>query len=292
VLLWLTSLTLRVASSVFIALWVLLVLPETQLYRDLTHWCIHAEAHSVGVHFDVQGHAVGWVGSWLPSVVLVAAIAAIAGRTVHAVRVVRHVVASHALGPGPGGSVIVGGSEVVLAAIGFRRPRVVVSAGALTTLDDAELAAALSHETGHIARHHHVVLAYALGCAGAARLIPGTRAALRELRFHIERDADDWALQRNHDRFALASAICKAATLSRGSDAVLAALTGGSLNRRLDLLSAASPRPEKSLSRRAIDCAAVVICGVAVGSAIAIPAEALGAVEGKVPPHAHHHCVS
>lgn len=50
-------------------------------------------------------------------------------------------------------------------------------------------------------------LLYALG-----RLVPGSRQALRELSFHLERDADRWSLARRNDRQALARVITKAAT--------------------------------------------------------------------------------
>jgi hypothetical protein len=291
-LLWLTSLSLRMVLGVFAALWVLLVLPTTEAYKFLTHWCVHAEAHSIGIHVDVQGHAVGWVAVWLPLVVIAGAIGLEFIRTVQAIRSVEHAVASDTLGHGPGDSVIVGGPEVLLAATGFAHPRVVVSTGALTALDDEELAAGLAHESGHIARRHHVVLAYAACCRAGGRLIPGTRRAVDELRFHIERDADEWALRRDHDPFALASAICKAATMSGGNEGVLTALTGGALDRRLDRLASLGAPASKPLYRRLVDCAAIAVCCLAVASSIAIPAEALGAVGGDVPPHGHHHCVS
>ena len=291
-LLWLTSLSLRLVLGMFVILWVLIALPTTEAYKFLTHWCVHAEAHSIGIHVDVQGHAVGWVASWFPMLAFVGAIGFALIRTVRAVRSVQRVVASDSLGHGPGDSVIVGGAEVLLAATGFARPRVLISTGALTALDDEELAAGLAHESGHIARRHHVVLAYAACCRAAGRLIPGTRRAVEELHFHIERDADDWALRRNHDPFALASAICKAATMSGGNDGVLTALAGGALDRRLDRLSALEAPARKPLYRRIADCGAIVVCCLAVAASIAIPAEALGAVGGDVPPHGHHHCVS
>jgi hypothetical protein len=291
-LLWLTSLSLRLLLGVFVVLWVLLVLPTTEIYKVLVHWCVHAEAHSIGIHFDVQGHAVGWVASWFPLVALVGAVALALTRTVRAVRSVDQAVATDALGHGPGDSLIVGGPEILLAATGFARPRVLISTGALAALDDEELAAGLAHESGHIARRHHVVLAYAACCRAGGRLIPGTRRAVDELHFHIERDADEWALRRDHDPFALASAICKAATMSGASDGVLTALGGGALDRRLDRLASLDAPATKPLYRRVVDCGAIIVCCLAVAASIAIPAEALGAVGGDVPPHGHHHCVS
>jgi hypothetical protein len=50
-----------------------------------------------------------------------------------------------------------------------------------------------------------------LRVAGVARAIPGIRTGERELRFHIQRDADQYAVRTLHDPLSLASAICKAA---------------------------------------------------------------------------------
>ena len=95
---------------------------------------------------------------------------------------------------------------------GLARPTLVVSAGALARLDDAELAAAIAHERGRIRRRHRYVLLYAELCRVLGRPLPGTARAVRQLRFHIERDADRSAVRGRADRLALASAICRAAT--------------------------------------------------------------------------------
>ena len=132
-------------------------------------------------------------------------------RVVQATLAVRRLVRSP-LGEGPEGSVIVGGEDVMLAAAGLTRPTLVVSAGALARLDDAELAAAMAHERAHIRRFHRYVLLFAEVCRVLGRPLPGTARAVRQLRFHIERDADRCAVRERTDRLALASAICKAAT--------------------------------------------------------------------------------
>ncbi|MCF2533297.1 M56 family metallopeptidase [Yinghuangia soli] len=145
---------------------------------------------------------------------------------------------------GPGGSVVVADSRILLAAVGLRRPRVVVSAGALGALDDAELDAALAHEQGHIRRAHRWVVAGAEVCLLLARWLPGTRYAHRELGFHLERDADWWAVRRCHDPNALAAAVCKAALDdaehgtggARGAARALAGAGAGHVTRRVRLL--------------------------------------------------------
>ena len=145
------------------------------------------------------------------------------------------------LGRGPENSVIVGGDDVVLAAAGLARPTLVISAGALARLDDAELAAAIAHERAHIRRRHRYVLLYAELCRVLGRPLPGTAHAVRQLRFHIERDADRSAVRGRADRLALASAICKAAT-GATTRAGMAALGGdGTAARVRELLQDAVP---------------------------------------------------
>jgi hypothetical protein len=292
VALWLTSLSLRLALVVFAALWALLILPTLGLYRDLTHWCVHVAVSAISAHADLHGHFVGELATWLPLAAVGIALTAAIARLVRAVLSVDRSVAGARIGVGPHDSVIVGGPEVLLAATGFGHPRVVVSAGALAALEDDELAAGLAHECGHIARRHHFLLAYAHCCYAAGRLIPSTRDALAELQFHVERDADEWALRRNHDPQALASAICKVAALSQGSTPAMTGLGGGGALRRLDRLVALEGRSGKPRHRRVADYAAVLLCGLALSSVIAGPAEAIGEDRGAVPPHGDHRCVS
>jgi len=84
-------------------------------------------------------------------------------------------------------------------------------------LDDEELAASLEHERGHVARRHRFALVIAEVCRASARALPGTRHAVAELIFHLERDADRLVVDRLHDPAALASAICKAGQPPLGS---------------------------------------------------------------------------
>jgi len=72
---------------------------------------------------------------------------------------------------------------VLVAAAGLRKPRVVVSAGALLNLDDEELAASLDHEHGHIVRRHRYVLVAAELCRALARLFPEHAAPSRSSPF-------------------------------------------------------------------------------------------------------------
>jgi Zn-dependent protease with chaperone function len=89
----------------------------------------------------------------------------------------RQIVAAHAVGLGPRNSLIVGGSDVLFAVAGLIQPRIVVSAGALASLDDDELAAGFDHEAGHIARRHRFVMLLALGLRALGRAVPGSGRA-------------------------------------------------------------------------------------------------------------------
>ena len=287
--LWAAALTLRALIFISGALYLILVFPGTAAFRAFSHWCEHAGLPLVG-HVDVQGHAVGAVLVLVPVVAATSGLALAVWGMARAARSVVRMLEASALGAGPAGSVIVGGPDVAVAAAGLVRPRVVVTAGALAALDDDELAAGLAHEQGHIARHHHLLLIYAECCRALARFLPGTRRAVAEFRFQLERDADEWTLRRHHDPCALASAICKAAT--HGTPPVIAALGGGAVERRLDVLMAPPPARTGAWRRPLIDTAAVLMACVALSSTVAIPAEALASRSDHVPAHAEHHCDS
>ncbi len=124
---------------------------------------------------------------------------------------VRGLVRDTAIGTGPGGSVVLSDGALLVAVAGLRRPQVVVSAGALVELDEAELRAGLDHERGHIALRHRYLLVAGELARAVGRFLPGTNAAARELTFALERHADSYALSRRHEPAVLASAICKAA---------------------------------------------------------------------------------
>jgi Zn-dependent protease with chaperone function len=287
---WTAALTLRALTTISAGLYVLFVFPNTAAFRTLTHWCEHSVLPLGGLHVDLQGHTLGGVGVLVPVVGLAFALTRGVFRIVRAARSVEHMLRSEALGIGPNRSVIVGGPEVVVAATGLVNPTIVVTAGALATLDDDELAAGLAHEDGHIARRHHLLLAYAECCRAIAPL-PGTRRAVFALRFELERDADEWALRRDHDPCALASAICKAATMREPTHPAVIALGGGELERRVGRLMDEPAITPGSVRRRVADCAAVLVVCITLSSTVAIPGEALAGAGSHVSPHSDHHCV-
>lgn len=284
--LWLSVLALRAVLVSLAALVAILYLPATALFQLLTHWCFHAVIPFFATHLGFSGHRVGDAAALLPGLVLgLSAISALFAiwRTA---RGIRRWVGSSSLGPGPNESLIVGDEAVVVAAAGIRDARVVVSTGALTRLDEDELAASLEHERGHIARRHPYLAVAANLAFAIARPLPGSRDALRRVQFCLERDADEYAVERTRDPIALASAICKAAADAPVPTPALATLAGSGASARLRLLldrSAARPRAWADLAARGLVAALLAIVLFAVVSTPAL-AEAgvasLGAGDG------------
>lgn len=241
--LWLSALALRALVVVLLSLIAAVALPSTDLFAAASQWCWHLVVPLLPSHVPVDGHRVSHAALALPGLGVLSAAAATAIGLTRTARLVRTAVRRASLGAGPAGTVLVGGPDITLAAAGLARPRVIVSAGALLTLDEEELAAGLDHERGHIARRHRYVHLVAEGCFALGRLVPMARRALLELELHLERDADRWALARPHDPAVLASAICKAAVARRLRTPGFAPLSGGdNLDVRLGELLEAGER--------------------------------------------------
>jgi len=278
---WLSALSLRALAIVLGLGWLILFFPGTSMFDALTHWCWR---HVVSG--GVNGHDVGHVTTLVPAALGTLSLLSVGLALRRGGRVVRSRLA-RARSTGPAESVIVGGPDVSLAVVGFLRPRVVVSAGALLQLDDAELEAALAHEQAHIVRWHRYVLLYGELCGALGRVLPGTRAALRELAFQLERDADRWALTGAVDREALAGALRKAAR-PPGSTAL--ALSGSTIEQRLrEILDGRRETRRGAVGWRAV-ATALTALALAV-SALAAPALAAGAhVVHTAPAHASSDC--
>lgn len=289
--LWITSLSLRALAGLVGVTLLLFVLPRTDLFESLTHWCLHAVLPGVTDRLNVEGHGIGDVAVFVPGAAMALSLVIACVRTAHSAGTARHLVDRHVLGRGPGGSVIVSGPEVAFAVAGLARPRIVVSAGALASLDDAELAAALDHERGHIARHHRFVMLVADGLSALGWIVPGTRRAAWEIAFQLERDADRWALDRKNDRLALASVICKAATSapSSGSPA-LVSLGRTGVGERLDQLLDEQPRPSRQATRTALNALATAMVAFTLLLAAALPAAAVAGARADAHGAHHAHC--
>lgn len=234
---WLSALALRAAVVLSLVLIAVLYLPATELFALLTHWCVHAVIPVLATHLGFDGHRIGDAAVLVPALVIAVSALSVGFGVWRGARAAKRWLRRDSLGPGPSSSVIVGGSDVIVAAAGLRAPQVVVSAGALVELDDAELAAGLEHEWGHVTRRHRFIALAGQLMAGVSRLLPGGRRALDHLEFQLERDADEYAVRRTGDRLALASAICKAAATHSGPRMpALASLGGSGVPERVRLL--------------------------------------------------------
>jgi hypothetical protein len=252
---WGAALGLRALVVVGTVAAALVLLHPAQLLRAFAEW-------PCAPHHHVAGHAVAAVGGLALAMSFMWAMARVVQATLAVRRLVRR-----PLGRGPEGSVIVGGDDVVLAVAGLTRPTLVVSAGALTRLDDAELSAAIAHERAHIRRRHRFVLLYAELCRVLGRPLPGTAQAVRELRFQIERDADRSAVRHRADRLALASAICKAATVTATRPGMASLGGDGTAARVRELLQDTAPDAHP----RRLRALAASAAALAVGAALSLP---------------------
>jgi hypothetical protein len=277
--LWLAILMLRAALALSLAALLIIYLPGTPLFEHLTRWCFHAAVPFLATHVGLSGHRLGDATMLLPPTALALSLVSIAVGTWRGARAIARWLAGSALGAGPRRSVIVPGREVVVAAAGLRSPQVIVSSGALARLDDEELAAGLEHEWGHVARRHRFASLAGGLLFGVARVVPGSRLALDELQFHLERDADEYAVRRTGDRLALASAICKAAGsyAAPGLTPSLAQLGGVGVAERLRLLIRGGSRgAAPTLLARGLALAALVLVAAMIFSAPALAAIGLG----------------
>lgn len=285
--LWSSALLLRVVASCGLVLYLVFLLPRTELFSAITHWCWHAVIPLLATHMGLDGHRLGDAATILPALVLAGSGLSVCFGIFTAARSLRRLLQRHALGPGPEDSVIIGGRDVLLAAAGFLHPRIVVSAGALTALDDEELAAGLSHERGHIARRHRYLLVLGTVCRASGCFVPGGRLALTELAFHLERDADRFALRR-HDRLALASAICKAAVPRPGL--ALLNLGGTGVAERLRQLLDEHAQHCRKSHATALGGLAIVMVGLSLASAVIVPAAGYAAVNQADDTEELRHC--
>lgn len=286
---WFCSLTLRAVTGAFIGLYIIVFFPQTQLFNAITHWCWHTVLPLLTTHMGMDGHRVGDAAVVLPSFILAASFVSVAFGVARAAGSVRRLLDGNALGVGPQDSVIVGGQDVFVAAAGLVHPRIVVSAGALTALEDDELAASLDHERGHIDRRHRFLMVLCELCRAVGRFVPGARRALDELSFHLERDADHFALARHHDRLALASAICKAATAPSLNPA-LTTLGGAGVTDRLHQLLDESVHESRRLAAAALASTATVLVALTITAAVLLPATAIAGAQqvGGGPPQQRH----
>jgi Zn-dependent protease with chaperone function len=208
---WFTALLLRAGLVIGAVAVILFVAPSTWQFAALSDWCLHTVVPYLSAHLGVDGHAVAHLAVMIPALGLLAALISAATELTKTSRRLLRWIEASSLGPGPEGSQIVSGSEVLLATTGLFRPKLLISAGALVNLSDRELRAGLAHERGHLRRGHRFFAAVSVTLRRSARLVPGSGRAFEWLHFHLERDADEYARRATRDPEGLASAIAAAA---------------------------------------------------------------------------------
>ena len=272
VILWLAVLCVRALTVLISALLLVSYLPATQLFERATGWCLHAVVPFLAAHIDFSGHRLGELAILLPSLALALSLVVALFGLWRAGHSVKNRLSTATLGDGPRQSIVIGGPEVIVAAAGVRKARIVISTGALTTLDDEELAAGLEHEQGHIERRHSYVFLLARLLFCVARPAPGSRHALDELQFHLERDADEYAVARTGNPLALATTIGKAArTPILASRPGLATLSGADTPMRMRLLLDRGQAKPSSLLDGFATLLGMTLLFVAVVLALALP---------------------
>lgn len=246
---WLSVLALRALVAVGVAIFALVYMPQTGVYDAVAHWCWHEALPIIATHLGLSGHPVVHAAILLPGLALAASVLWLLFGLTRAWLALRACLRG-ALGAGPLGSTVIADDDVMVGVTRLGRGRIVVSDRALGMMDSQELEASVSHELGHIHRRHRPLLLLASLLAALGRVLPGTAVAERELRFSLERDADDYAVRQTSDPLALASAICKAATVAPTTGAT-GLDGGGRVVLRLDYLAGRGPRAGRGLQRGA-----------------------------------------
>jgi hypothetical protein len=265
---WLATLTLRALLAIAGAIFLFVHLPQIGLLDALTHWCLHEVMPLLTSELGISEHPVTHAAGLLPAAILAGSVVWLVFALTRSWLALARML-SGAVGEGPAGSTVVHDSLLLVAATRLGRGRIVVSDSALNAMDPQELQASLAHELGHLRRRHRPILLAASVLAAFARVVPGTRAARRELHFHLERDADEYAVSQTSDPLALASAICKTAT---GAPRGLIAL-GGRGHARLRVGYLIDDRPARAGRARefATRALAVSLTGLALALAGTLP---------------------
>lgn len=284
---WGAALTLRALVAMALASVAVLYLPGVPGFGLISRICAEDILPFLTDTLPFNGHLFGGLALIGPALMLLFSVALVAAALALSSRAMRRTLRRHGVGGGPMRSLIVYDNTAFFAVFGVRRPRLLVSAGALMSFDDDELAAGLAHEQAHIARKHRYVVLAAELLRALARFLPGTHRATLELHFHLERDADEYALARHHEPHALASAIRKVGA-PRHPMSLGQALPSGGVARRLRLLHpVATPAPRAARGPRAL---AGAMCVGAILSVATLPTSAAAGVHAAGHATPEHYC--
>ena len=252
---WLNALLLRASVAIGGAIFLFVYLPQTGLFQALARWCLHQVVPLLATHLGLSGHPLAHAALVLPALALAASLMWLLVGLARAWMMLRRQLRA-ALGDGPDGSTVIPHDQVVVALTALGRPRIVLSDAALGVMDPEELRACVAHERGHLRRRHRPLLLFGSLLSALARPLPWTGAAEREFAFHLERDADEFAVCETRDPLALASAICKAA---QNRTPAWTGLAGrGPVTSRLEILVEGGPRRSALVERIAAAVAALL----------------------------------
>ncbi|MCH9735517.1 MAG: M56 family metallopeptidase [Actinomycetia bacterium] len=99
--------------------------------------------------------------------------------------------------PGPGGALVIESPRRAVYCLAGRQPTIVITRAALQALDDAQLAAVISHEQAHLTGRHHTVLAVTSVLSRALYRVRLFSDGAREVARLLEMCADDAAARRH-----------------------------------------------------------------------------------------------
>jgi Zn-dependent protease with chaperone function len=216
IVLWLSALASSILAAVLAG--VALAVPLPMLAHDAARacrLCLSALQATASAPVGRVGVAAG-IAAATACLVRVAVVVVGGARTVAAERerqsdllalVARQV-------PGLPDTVAVDHPGPVAYCIPGRRQRIVLSAGALETLEPDEIAAVVAHERAHLRGRHAAILAAAEVLARSFPFLPAFRRGRSEVARLIEMIADD-AAARTTDRLTLASALLRLAPVRR-----------------------------------------------------------------------------
>jgi Zn-dependent protease with chaperone function len=184
------------------------------IVRLVESW--HVTSRTTSHHVTILGQRIGYPSANLDAiVVLVLALCALFAIALGAHRAVvevsgavrlRRRLARHVIGRRDG-ALLLDDPEPLAFCLGFIRPRVYVSTGAVALLDGPALAAVLAHERHHAARRDPVRFAAARVLAETLFYIPGVGQLARRQHALAELSADESAAAGPGGRSALAQAI-------------------------------------------------------------------------------------
>jgi Zn-dependent protease with chaperone function len=143
-----------------------------------------------------------------------------------------------------------------------RRPRIVMSDGALQLLSSRQARAVIEHERGHAHEHHGLVMLPMLGLRKLFAWVPYARLAPVEIASLLEMSADDYSARRN-DPVQLAAALVLMATTGRVPSCAFG-LAGNAIPRRVERLLRDSRNSKRTAVATGLIAGTIVVAPLAL----------------------------